>query len=166
MNSTVLCSVASVISDSLQPHGPWPTRLLCPWDFPGKNTGVGCHALLQGIFLTQVSNPHLLCLLHFRQISYCWGTGELKEKQKVKLLSCVRLFTTPWTIAYQALSVRGIFPVKNTRVGCHFLLQEVFLTQGLNPGLCIVDRHFIVWAIRKATGELGYTQFYCIITLF
>ena len=38
---------------SLQPHGLQPTRLLCPWDFPGKNTGVGCHSLLQGIFLTQ-----------------------------------------------------------------------------------------------------------------
>ena len=37
-----------------------PTRLLCPWDSPGKNTAVGCHALLQGIFLTQRSN---LCLL-------------------------------------------------------------------------------------------------------
>ena len=34
-------------------------RLLCPWDFPGKNTGVGCHALLQGIFLTQGPNPRL-----------------------------------------------------------------------------------------------------------
>ena len=31
-----------------RPHGPQPTRLLCPWDSPGKNTGVGCHALLQG----------------------------------------------------------------------------------------------------------------------
>ena len=37
----------------------WPARLLCPWDFPGKNTGVGCHFLLQGIFLTQGSNLHL-----------------------------------------------------------------------------------------------------------
>ena len=36
------------------------TRLLCPWDSPGKNTRVGCHALLQGIFPTQRSNPHLL----------------------------------------------------------------------------------------------------------
>ena len=40
-------------------HGLWPTRLLCPWDSPGKNSGVGCHALLQGIFQprdrTQVS---------------------------------------------------------------------------------------------------------------
>jgi len=39
-----------------------PTRLLRPWDFPGKNTGVGCHFLLQGIFLTQGSNPGLLAL--------------------------------------------------------------------------------------------------------
>ena len=37
-----------------------PTRLLCLWDSPGKNTGVGCHALLQGIFPTQGLNPHLL----------------------------------------------------------------------------------------------------------
>ena len=36
---------------------------LCPWDFPGKNTGVGCHFLLQGIFLTQGLNP---CLLHWQ----------------------------------------------------------------------------------------------------
>ena len=38
-----------VVSDSLQPHGLLPTRLLCTWDSPGRNTGVGCHALLQGI---------------------------------------------------------------------------------------------------------------------
>ena len=48
------------------PHGVWPTRLLYPWDFPGKNIGVGCHALLQGIFLTQGWNPCLLCLLHWQ----------------------------------------------------------------------------------------------------
>ena len=54
------CSVASVISDSLQPHGLWPAKLLCPRDSPGKNTGVGCHALLQGIFPTPGSNPCLL----------------------------------------------------------------------------------------------------------
>ena len=44
-----------------------PTRLLCPWDSPGKNAGVGCHALFQGIFLTQGSN---LGLLHCRRILY------------------------------------------------------------------------------------------------
>ena len=46
-------SECSLGSDSLQPHGLYPSRLLCPWDFPSKNTGVGCHFLLQGIFLTQ-----------------------------------------------------------------------------------------------------------------
>ena len=40
--------------------GTEPTRLLCPWDFPGKSTGVGCHFLLQGIFSTQGSNLRLL----------------------------------------------------------------------------------------------------------
>ena len=44
-----------------------PPRFLCPQDFPGKNTGVGCHSLLQGIFPTQGSNPGLL---HYRQILY------------------------------------------------------------------------------------------------
>ena len=41
-----------------------PTRFLCPWGSPGKNTGVGCYALFQRIFPTQGSNPHRLCLLH------------------------------------------------------------------------------------------------------
>ena len=56
-----------VVSDSLWPHWLQFTRLLCPWSSPGKNTGVGRHSLLQGIFLIQGSN---LCLLHCRQILY------------------------------------------------------------------------------------------------
>ena len=40
--------VCSVMSDSLWPHGMQPARLLCPWDFPGKNTGVGCHFSSKG----------------------------------------------------------------------------------------------------------------------
>ena len=50
------------MSDSVRPHGLWPARVLCPWDSPGKNTRVGCHALLQGIFPTQGSNQRLLGL--------------------------------------------------------------------------------------------------------
>ena len=60
----------SVMSDSLPPFGLQPSRILCPWDFSGKNTGVGCQFLLQGILLTQGSNPCLLCLLHCRWILY------------------------------------------------------------------------------------------------
>ena len=51
----------------VRPHGLQPTRFLYPWDFPGKDIGMGCHFLLQGIFLTQGSNPGLL---HYRQILY------------------------------------------------------------------------------------------------
>ena len=55
------------MSDSSRPHRLQATRLLCPWGFPGKDTGVGSHVLLQGIFPTQGSNP---CLLHCRQTFY------------------------------------------------------------------------------------------------
>ena len=64
------CSVTSVVSESLCRYGLQLSRLLCPWDSPGKNTGVGCHFLLQGIFLTQGSNLCLLHFLHCRQIFY------------------------------------------------------------------------------------------------
>ena len=57
----------SVVSDSLRPHRLQPARLLCPWDFTGKKTGVGCHFLLQQIFPTQGTN---LRLLHGRWILY------------------------------------------------------------------------------------------------
>ena len=73
------CQVASVVSDSVQSHRRQLTRLPRPWDSPGKNTGVGCHFLLQ-------------CM---------------KVKMKVKSLSRVHLFATPWTAAYQALPSTG-----------------------------------------------------------
>ena len=52
--------VHACVHDSLRPHRPSPARLLCPWDSPGKNTGVGCHALLQGILPTQGQSRWLL----------------------------------------------------------------------------------------------------------
>ena len=53
-------------------------------DSPGENTGVGCHALLQGIFLTQGSNPSLLCLLH-------WQVGSLPQAPPGKPLSDINI---------------------------------------------------------------------------
>ena len=65
-----VCAKSLSVSDSLRPNGLQPAKVLCLWDSPGKNTGVGCHALLQGIFPTQGWNPRLLCLLH-------WQVGSL-----------------------------------------------------------------------------------------
>ena len=61
----LLCCVLSLFSSVPLFVVLWtlPARLLCPGDSPGQNTGVGGHALLQAIFPTQESNPHLLCLL-------------------------------------------------------------------------------------------------------
>ena len=66
----------SVVSDSLRPHVLQPTRLLCPWDFPGNSAGVDCH--LQGIFPTQGSNPRLL---HCRQTLYCLSHQGIKNTE-------------------------------------------------------------------------------------
>ena len=63
LSNQILCLFMlshSAKSDSLLPQGLKIARVLCPWDFPDKNTGLGCHFLLQGILLTQGSNPHLL----------------------------------------------------------------------------------------------------------
>ena len=72
-----LMRACSVTSNPLRPHGLQPARLLCPWNSPGKTTGAGCHFHLQGIFLTQGSNPHLLYLLH-------WQTGTLSAEPQGK----------------------------------------------------------------------------------
>ena len=56
---------------TLRPHGLQPSRLLCPWDSPGKNPAAGCHALLQGIFPAQVSNHvSAVSCVHYTQILY------------------------------------------------------------------------------------------------
>ena len=63
MHASLLFS-HSVVPDSLWPYGLWSSRLLCPWDSPGKNTGMGCHALPQGSSWPR--DQTLLSLLHWQ----------------------------------------------------------------------------------------------------
>ena len=83
--------VALVVSDSLQPYEPQPTRLLCPWDSPGKNTGVGWYFLLQGIFLIQGSNPHLLGLLQWGGMLLTTSTTEEAPITKARLIKSLAM---------------------------------------------------------------------------
>ena len=69
------------MSDSVRPHRQQPTRLPHPWDSPGKNTGVGCHLLLQS----------------------------MKVKSESEVAQSVRLFATPWPAAYQVPLSMGFF---------------------------------------------------------
>ena len=84
------------MSNPVWPHRWQPTRLPHPWDSPGKNTGVGCHFLLQ-------------CM---------------KVKSESEVASHVRLLVTPWTAAYQAPPSMGFSRQKSTGVGCHWLLRS------------------------------------------
>ena len=75
----------------------------------------------------------------------------------IQSLSHVRPFVTPWTVAHQAPLSMG-FPSKNTGVGCHFLLQGTFLTQGSNLRLLpLVLGRWILYhgATRKALSSLS-----------
>ena len=74
-----------VVSDSLWPHGLQPTRLLCPWDSPGKNAGVGCHFLLKGIFPIQGSNRLLLL----------WQADFLLLSHQERPISCLPIQDKP-----------------------------------------------------------------------
>ena len=80
----------SVVSNSMQPHGLQPAMLLCPWDSPGKDTGMGCCALLQGIVTTQGSNLMSPALAgRFFTTSATWEAQNIKanNNKKLKLLS-------------------------------------------------------------------------------
>ena len=84
-NAVCVCVDVShpVGSNSLQSHGLQPTRLLCPWDSPGKNTGVGSHSLVQRVFPTQGLN---LGLLHCRQTLYRATREALKCGDKTQTI--------------------------------------------------------------------------------
>ena len=109
------------MSDSLQPHGLHPIRLLCSWDFPGKNTEVGCHFLLRGIFWP-MDQTHVSC---GSWIAGGFSTAEPQGKPEsytytavyyyyhhyltlhfvavvVQSLSHVWIFVTSWPAAHQA----------------------------------------------------------------
>ena len=105
------------MSDSVRPHRRQPTRLPHPWDSPGKNTGVGCHFLLQCV--------------------------------KVKLLSRFRLFTTPWTAAYQSPPSMG-FSRQEYWSGLLLLLLSHFS----HIRLCVTP----YTAAHQAPQSLGFSR--------
>ena len=121
---------SSVMSHSLQPHGLQPTMLLCPWDFPGKSTGGGCHRLPWVHYIVST-------ILLMTSSSFYTTNEELSFFQSissVKSLSLVRLCVTPWTAECQAsmpvtkswnllklMYIKSMMP-SNDLILCHPLL--------------------------------------------
>ena len=97
-------------------------------------------------------------VLHFVYIPHIQATHRATQDKAWLLprpscvLSHIWLFSTPWTVAHQAWDS----PVKNTRVGCHFLLQGIFPTQQLNPSLLHCNQMLYHWATREAPWLLNW----------
>ena len=107
----------SVMSDSLPPYGPWPARLLCPWDSSGESTGVGCHFLLQRLSMKWVK----------------WSRSVVSDSLQPHGLQPTRLLHL-WNP-----------PDKSIGVGCHFLLHWVPSTTVIMKGVsCLGNTHWRV----------------------
>ena len=103
--------------------------LFCPWDFPGKITGVSCHFLLQGMFLTQGWNP---CLLHWQAdslpLSHLRSSQVRIQFSSVQSLSHVQFFVTPWIAALQASqSLVKLMSIESVMPSSHLILCRLLL---------------------------------------
>ena len=112
-----VCVNCSVVSNSLQPHGLEPARLLCPWNSPGKNTGVVCSSLLQWIFPTQELNPGLP---HYSQALY-----HLSHQGSPSILSYILYLSH----IYLNISILALFLICKCCCchECSFFLSVMFL---------------------------------------
>ena len=117
---------------------PWtiPLQAFLSMGFSRLAYWMSCHALLHRIFSTQGLNPYLLRILYWKVDSSLHHLGSpcLQAWKWKWSRSVVSDSATPWTVAYQAPGPWD-FPGQNTGVGCHFLLQGIFPTQGSKPGL-------------------------------
>ena len=131
----------SVVSNSLRSCGLQPFRLFCPWDSPGKRTGVGRHFHLQGIFPTQRSNPGLP---HCRQTLY---PLIYQESPKNTGMDCPAL-------------LQGIFPTQGSYSDLSHCRQILYhlshegspITSNIN----LILLHWIYWCVRKSAVYFGH----------
>ena len=146
----------SVVSNSLRPHGLGLARLFCPWDSSGKNTGVGCHFLLQKSFPTQGSNPDLQhCRQTLYHLSHQGGSRkERNNKDEEHRKTCQTFFKSLRNGKLSAL--------------CFCMPKWLCLTNDQIKSLKHVEQwsHFIVpikyifnWLDRMALFDISITKF-------
>ena len=116
-----------------------PVRLLCPWGFPGRNTGVGCHFFLQGIFLIQVSSSSLLSPLH-------WQADSLPLSHPIFSLLGSRVSKEDWPDWHgEIMSALSSFQPLVIHTVDFFLGFQAFLSPALQtPMLCQARDAYLV----------------------
>ena len=121
------CLVLKSCPTLFQPHGLQPARLLCSWNFPERNTGVGYHFLLHGVFLTQGLNPRLL---HCRQTLYCLRhQGSLLHVKYKTLQQCTSISPLPDFMLFLSYFARAYFI--NSKIHYFYYLNNYCLKRFL-----------------------------------
>ena len=117
---------------------PWTVahQAPCPWDSPGKDIGVGCHALLKGVFPSHGSNPHLLCLLHWEASAL-----QLVPPGKPYLRDIKENSFSHWS-SLMAQMVKNLTAMQETRV--QSLDQEDHLEKGMATHFSV-----LAWKIHQ-----------------
>ena len=132
------------MSDCWQHNRLGPTRLLCPWDSPDENTGVGCH-VLQGIFPTQDSSPGVLCLLHRQPASSpLEPPGSPYSRSSSLLLDLFGELFSPYPCPVLQLSLQ--YPLVNTS-------SYLGAGEGISSLLCILV--FVCVCVCVCVSYLG-----------
>ena len=136
------CVLVTQSRPTLRPHQLQPTRLLHPWDLPGKSTGVGCHCLLCSHWSRVLKNLETECT----HISTHKHTHTHTSTHRLTWVLCVLMqVCVSQSVASNSLRPHQLqptrllypwdFPGKDTGVGSHFLLQEIFPARRSNPDL-------------------------------
>ena len=161
------CLVAKSCSTLQRPHGLQPTKLLCPWNFPGKNTGVGCHFLLQifTFYAVNFSNQLLLNqesfsflypyyifsyfteLIEFNKFSGTLGGGfyNLNESLFLKMVTLISLL-----LLYQ-LELPELHEILKV-VKCLFPLENASSFSSLNMMLIVRLKYYMLWGFPGGTS--------------
>ena len=154
------------MSDSLWLCGLKPTSLLCPWVSLGKNAGVGCHALLPGIFPTQGSNQHVLHFLHWRWNLYFWATKKAHRPCYIwsKGISCFVVVCLFVFSIGNGVAQRLRAGSWGTQILLHCLWKKdtvdswLFLMLISTVRICFV-KCFILWISNKKTWRYHLFQY-------
>ena len=149
----------SVVSNSLRPHGLQPTRLLCPWDFPGKNTGVGCHCIfliafewLQDLLWVVLFLILVICLFSLYICQFCCQFYQCLLKYQIFILLISPLlfcFKFCWFLLYIiSLLCFGLSCSSSSSFLDHWFWDHFSIKNPFNPfQITLTAFHILIYCI-------------------